>query len=190
MQVKYSANGVWTNFYNNIEGFKHKKGHNYKIVVEVTGDPDAPADDVSLRYVLLKVEQDYTGATTTKGKFAARPDLFTKKWRLKSYTIDGVIKKVSARFNVTLEVDNSTHKVTGVAACNNYFGQGMINGNEFSITGIGSTRKMCAKTEVMELEAVFLKFLEEVVAIPPIRSIMMTLRTASGDEMTFMPDAK
>ena len=190
MQVKFTADGEWMNFYSKIEGFKHKKGHNYKIIVEVIGKPNVPADDASLRYVLVKIEQDYTGSSASKGEFAARPDLYTKKWRLKSYTLNGVIKKVTAKFDVSLEVDQSTHKVNGVAACNTYFGQAVINGSEFSVTGLGSTRKMCAETELMELEGIFLKLLGEVVSIPPNRSIMMTLMTPSGDEMTFMPDAK
>jgi len=190
MQVKYTPNGEWTNFYNKIEGFKHLKGHSFKIVVNVTGDPGLPDDDPALRYVLVRVEQDFIVKGSNKATYEARPDLYTKKWRLKSYTMDGVIKKVKAKFEVTLEVNKSTHKVTGTAACNSFFGQGVINGQEFAINGIGATRMTCPESEVMELEAIYLKLLGEVVSIPPNRSVMMTLRTKSGDEMTFMPDPK
>ena len=91
---------------------------------------------------------------------------------------------------VTLEVDKASNKVNGLAACNNYFGTAEINGTEFKVRGVGSTRKMCADNALMELESKYLATLDKVVSIKPDRSMMLTLVTVDGIEMRFIPNPK
>ena len=92
--------------------------------------------------------------------------------------------------HITLEVDRNTNKVTGTSGCNNYFGQAKVNGQEFTINGVGTTRKMCADEALMTLETDYLALLEKVVTIQQDRSIVLTLMTSDSVEMRFIPDPK
>lgn len=51
--------------------------------------------------------------------------------------------------------------ITGTAGCNNYSARYKVTGKKIRISGVSSTRKMCAKPEgIMQQEAEFLKALE------------------------------
>jgi hypothetical protein len=55
LQVRASEDEAWRNFYAEIEGFDYEPSFAYELRVEVTPDPQPPADGSSLRYRLLEV---------------------------------------------------------------------------------------------------------------------------------------
>ena len=55
MQVAYEEGGAPEFFYSSIEGFEYVEGTSYVIDVEITEDPNPPADASSLNYTLVEV---------------------------------------------------------------------------------------------------------------------------------------
>ena len=57
LQVKYSPEEAWSNFYQDIEGFAYEPGYIYEVSVElIRMDPaNVPADASSIRYKLVEV---------------------------------------------------------------------------------------------------------------------------------------
>ncbi len=55
MQIRESASGDWTWFYDRIEGFEYEPGHRYQLRVKIETRADAPADASSKRYKLIQV---------------------------------------------------------------------------------------------------------------------------------------
>jgi heat shock protein HslJ len=186
LQYKETEDGDWQNMYSPIIGFEHEEGMLYKLKVKVEQLENVPADASSLRYELVQIMNKRPDPD--QHVYRARPDLYITKWRLKSYTdADGKTTRINDEHVVTLEVDESTSKVSGIAACNNYFGQAEINGSEISIAGIGTTRKMCADESAMELEQTYTKMLSNVTTIQPAKSVFMTMITSDGGELHFIP---
>lgn len=54
MQVKESASGNWTNFYNQIEGFTYEPGYEYVLRVKTENIANPPADASSIKYTLIE----------------------------------------------------------------------------------------------------------------------------------------
>lgn len=54
-EVKYSAKGGWTRFYDDIEGFEFKKGYYYLLEVERTKVENPPKDTSGFTYKLVKI---------------------------------------------------------------------------------------------------------------------------------------
>lgn len=54
LQVKESANGKWTNLYNNIEGFTYEPGYEYVLKIKEEKAENPPADGSSIKYILIK----------------------------------------------------------------------------------------------------------------------------------------
>ena len=188
MQVRYSEDEEWQNFFNHIDGFEYVEGWTYKLRVNITEVENPPADASALNYELIDVELKLKDPT--QHQYAARPDLYTKQWRLRAYIEDGQMTRLGVDQHVTLEVERNTNKVSGTAGCNNYFGQAKVSASEFSVSGIGSTKKMCSDPAIMEVEKAYLELLEKVVAVQPDRSIVLTLVTSDSVEMRFIPDPK
>jgi heat shock protein HslJ len=189
LQYKESKDGEWMNMYSPIVGFEHEAGTLYKLKVRVEQLTNVPADASSLRYELVEVmskRPDPEGHV-----YKARPDLYTNRWRLKSYTdASGKTTRIDDELVVTMEIDENTNKVSGLAACNNYFGQATVNGSEISIKGIGTTRKMCPDEAAMELENTYTSLLSNVSKIQPAKSVFMTILTSEGEELNFIPSGQ
>lgn len=189
LQYKETRDGEWMNMYSPIIGFEHEIGTLYKLKVKVEQLTNVPADASSLRYTLVEVMSKRPDPDAHVYK--ARPDLYTTRWRLKSYTdANGTTTRIDDELVVTLEIDESNNKVSGLAACNNYFGQATINGSEISIDGIGTTRKMCPNEAAMELENTYTALLSKVTKIQPAKSVFMTMLTSDGEELNFIPSGQ
>ena len=86
------------------------------------------------------------GGSPPPGTTGPRPDTgapssgeFDGEWRLLSG--QGPSGKVPIPRQVTLVVDGQT--ISGIAACNNYFGDAQIDGESFEVSGLGSTEMGC-----------------------------------------------
>ncbi len=55
MQIKYSKNENWLNFYDQIEGFTYEPGYDYELQVMTSNIPNPPMDASSIKYELVKV---------------------------------------------------------------------------------------------------------------------------------------
>lgn len=55
LQIKFSKEDNWHNFYGAIEGFDYEEGYEYEITADKIDIPDPPADAPSFRYVLKEV---------------------------------------------------------------------------------------------------------------------------------------
>jgi hypothetical protein len=55
MQTRSTESEDWTYFYDSIEGFEYEASYRYELKVEVTTEPNPPADGSSLRFRLLEV---------------------------------------------------------------------------------------------------------------------------------------
>lgn len=82
-------------------------------------------------------------------------------WQLTSGTVDGVALVLVAGYPVTFRVEDD--QVGGTAACNQYGGRVILDGNTVSFPeGFFQTEMACGDPGVMELEAAFLGALSRV----------------------------
>ena len=189
MQIKDSEKGDWKNFYGKIARFRYEEGYFYELRVRISEVADPPAGGSSLRYEMLELvsmRQD-----PEQRLYKARPDLYEMHWRLKSYTKpDGDVVRVDNNLVVTLEVAEESGQVTGIAACNSYFGQADINGNAITIDKIGTSRQSCPEEGAMEMEQLYIDMLDKVVRIQPAKSVFLTMILSDGAELLFIPGGR
>ena len=186
MQIKESEDGQWQNFYGSIQGFSYKQGIFYTLRVNITKVENPPTDAPSLKYELIEVVQ--STADPAQHAYKPRPDLYKMKWRLKSYTPPGKEAiRVPNELVVTFNIEDEFSKVSGIAACNDYFGTAEIDGSNITIKGIGLTEKACAEEGAMELEKIYTSMLGNVIRIQPAKSVFMTMLTKDGGELLFLP---
>jgi len=186
MQIKESEDGDWENFHGSIARFTYEEGYLYNLRVRISKVKNPPAGGSSLRYEMLEMVS--MRRDPALHQFKARPDLYQMHWRLKSYKdADGQSVRVDNNLVVTLEVEEGTGKVSGIAACNNYFGQAEINGNAITIGEIGTTRQTCPEEGAMEMEKTYTTLLSKVVGIQPAKSIFLTFLLSDGGQMLFIP---
>lgn len=187
MQVKEAEDAEWTLFYDQIVGFDYEEGFNYKVRVNVTERENPPADASSLVYTLVEVVSKDAVAADRTPMPPARGDLYDREWRLRMIMEGGEATRIGNDQEVTLTISSETSGISGKAACNNYFGGTQIDGTTMRVMKIGSTRKMCADEELMNLERRYLTLLENVNQISPNRSSFLTLLTNTGAELQFVP---
>lgn len=188
MQIRWTEDGEWETFYDHVQGFQYEVGWTYRLRVNIAERENPPADASSLRYELIEVETRIKDPK--QHKYSARPDLYTQQWRLRAFLINGEMTRLGVDQHVNLMVERNTNKVSGLAGCNNYFGQAYVDGFEITFTDMGSTRKMCADEGLMHIEQSYLEMLEKVVTIKQDRNILLTLMTSDSIEMRFIPDPK
>ena len=86
-------------------------------------------------------------------------DAIDGDWLLVDATIDGNDLELNDLYDVTMNVAGSD--IGGRAACNSYFGTAEINGNAFSVAGVGQTEMGC-EAPIMELESAYVQALVRV----------------------------
>ncbi len=107
-----------------------------------------------------------------------------KTWTLSSYGSTDTPNQIAEGIQVTLQMDLKEGKISGVAACNNYFGS--INGDEdpYRFGKMGSTRKLCADAAVNEMETTFLAMMEKVTKMT-FENQQLVLEVEGDQRMTF-----
>ncbi len=161
--VKNAAQeNTWSLFYNNIKGFKFREGYTYTLSVKVTKRKDAPADASSFDYSLVKI----LGKRWTNGKTAGefqggaattQPALDSQKWTL--VEIDGEAVKIKKPY---VEFNLAENRIGGDAGCNHLMAGFTANGNDIKFTGVATTKMMCMKPRLMEIENKFVRKIESV----------------------------
>ncbi|MEZ4793778.1 MAG: DUF4377 domain-containing protein [Gelidibacter sp.] len=144
LQIKENEKDNWTNFYSAIEGFDYEAGYSYKLKVEVSKIENPPADAPSEKYILVEVlDKTKTPVGLSKGSW-----LVTKIKDRSSFERNPVI---------TLTLPQGV--IMGSTSCNKFFGNVVIENNDFKVNTIGSTKMMCNN---MDTEHLFLESLNEV----------------------------
>jgi heat shock protein HslJ len=109
-----------------------------------------------------------------------------KTWQLTSYGPKDAMKPVGEGIEVTLRMDLKEGKVSGLAACNNYFGSIKDDAEPYRFGQMGSTRKMCADEAVNQMETTFLSMLEKVQSMK-IENNTLSLEVEGDQMLVFNP---
>jgi heat shock protein HslJ len=142
MLVKESLEGDWTLYYDQIEGFVHEEGFDYRLRISEEEVQNPPADASSIRWVLVEVLDKSRSLEGTR-------------WTLDSYlNSEGVLAKALPSSEATAEFRAGS--VGGNASCNSFFGSYEIDGEELSVELGGMTEMYCAPEELMEQEGDYL----------------------------------
>lgn len=99
--------------------------------------------------------------TFSKDTTPATLPLVGTNWTLSSVSSGTAASPVVAGSRVSAVFD-SRGKMAGSAGCNNYFAGYTANETSLAISGIGSTRMMCAQQDIMTQESAYLSALESV----------------------------
>ena len=135
LQVKYSSEEAWSNFYQDIEGFTYEPGFIYEISVErIQLDPsNVPADASSIRYKLLEV-------------ISKKPDELLRLndiWALTAIA-DTVVTIEDGKTVPYIELSTRQMTILGSDGCNNLKGSiKQISNSGITFGPIMSTRKAC-----------------------------------------------
>jgi heat shock protein HslJ len=158
MQVKEDRNEEYRLFYDQIEGFTFEPGNEHELRVSVETVANPPADGSSLRYSLIEVVSQTPVAGALEGAAMEKTELEETRWGLISYqNADGDTVEALPDHEVTLEFEDG--RVAGNGGCNNFFGTYTVDGNQLTISALGSTMMACLPEEVMQQEAQVLALL-------------------------------
>lgn len=148
MQVRWSPDGEWQNFFGGIDGFIFVPGYNYELVVMVTQRDPTPADASSLLYSLVSV-------TSRTPDFAGDPlPLVGTNWQLIHFGDEAMVPFDPAQVTVTALFGEDL-SLSGSAGCNNFVGSYALESeNLIAISELGTTRMMCEEAQ-MVVEAAF-----------------------------------
>ncbi|WP_431132785.1 META domain-containing protein [Psychroserpens mesophilus] len=78
-----------------------------------------------------------------------------------TYTLEQIEATNVTSYELTLEFDSKTNKVSGFAGCNRFFGTYSTNENLISFSELGATRKMC-QNEANAVEGTMFKVLAKI----------------------------
>jgi hypothetical protein len=85
MQVKEDADGEYSLFYNQIEGFTFEPGFEFELSISVETIANPPADGSSLRYSLIEIVSQTPVAGALEGAAMEKTELEETRWGLISY---------------------------------------------------------------------------------------------------------
>ena len=91
------------------------------------------------------------GSSQDVASAANTTDMITNETISGTYTLEQLDTADVTPFELTLEFDSKTNKISGFAGCNNFFGTYTTNGNAISFSELGATRMMC-QDEVNKVE--------------------------------------
>ncbi|HLT33301.1 MAG TPA: DUF4377 domain-containing protein [Aquaticitalea sp.] len=144
LQIKEKEENNWSNYYSSIEGFDYEEGYTYKLKVEISKIKNPPTGASSEKYVLIEVlEKIKTPVSLTSG----------------SWLVTKIKDKTSFERNPTITLTMPQGQITGSTGCNKYFGNVILENNNFKVNTIGSTKMACA---TMDAEQRFLQTLNEI----------------------------
>ncbi len=123
--------------------------------------------------------QDGAGGTGLTGPSSLQQSLSDHEWRLIQLegqpTLPDV--KVTALF--------TDDRISGSAGCNQYFGGASVNGNQISITPLGSTRMFCNASGVMDQEGRYLQVLGTAVSFTVVNGRLIIATPQSSSSLVY-----
>jgi len=147
LQVKWSEDGEWENFFSSIDGFFYVPGYNYELLVRKTRVDPVPADASSIAWSLEQI-------VSRTPAFDGDPlPLTGTEWHLISFGEHEMVVFDPATVEVTAQFGDSG--VAGSAGCNRYNTAWTRDGSTLAISDVMvMTRMMCAE-DAMAVEAAF-----------------------------------
>lgn len=129
LQIKYSLEEDYINFYDDIEGFQHDKGTDYIIKVKRTDVKNPPADASNYKYSLVEIlEKKPTPIALEDG----------------SWLVAGIVGfKGDFKRDPLLSLSSELNQVSGSTGCNRFFGKVITDKNKLSFQNIGLTKMAC-----------------------------------------------
>ena len=108
-------------------------------------------------------------------------DLNGTAWTLESYGGKDLLSET------TMTANFSSGEINGSASCNQYFGAYEIKGDQITLEGLGWTEMACLNPEgIMEQESAIMALLSKAVSYQ-IEGGKLSLQTAGGEELVFLP---
>lgn len=182
MQVRESSDDEWSYFYAQIEGFEFEEGFTYELRVTQTEIEDPPADASSVKYTLVEV----VSKTEYVPEPFVRTDIYTKTWRLVSYSDGKETYEVPETSVMTLEVDQESGRCSGSTGCNTFSNSIKVDGQLISF-GNGMKTLMACEDEAMRLENEYMRLLGTIERVSLNRSAFLDLMGKDGEMLRFMP---
>ncbi len=129
LQIKYSLEEDYINFYDDIEGFQHDKRTDYIIKVKRTDVKNPPADASNYKYSLVEIlEKKPTPIALEDG----------------SWLVAGIVDfKGDFKRDPLLSLSSELNQVSGSTGCNRFFGKVITDKNKLSFQNIGLTKMAC-----------------------------------------------
>lgn len=152
MQVKWSEDGAWENFFSSIDGFIFVPGYNYELLVRQHRVDPTPADASSIAWSLEEI-------VSRTPAFEGDPlPLTGTDWHLLAFGEHEMVVFDPVAMNVTAHFGEDS-SLSGQAACNRYMGTYTVDGDILIVNPLATTRMMCEES-LMAVEAAFLSALE------------------------------
>lgn len=143
--MKNSPNGIWQNYYNEIEGFKYEEGYDYEILVNKKVIENPPADGPSFIYKLVNVVKKTPTMVISQNH---REMLDQKEYYLKRIRVDNKLDNISNGQNVYMTFILNDNIVRGMDGCNSYSGNVIINKDSISFSNIALSEMYCQEVKV------------------------------------------
>ena len=143
--MKSSPNGIWQNYYNDIEGFKYEEGYEYEILVNKKVIENPPADGPSFVYKLVNVVKKTPTMVISQNY---REMLDQKEFYLKRIRVDNKLKNFTDGQNVYIKFNLNDNIVTGMDGCNSYSGNVIINKDSISFSNFAVSEMFCQEVKV------------------------------------------
>lgn len=150
MQVAPSAEGPWSLFYSEIEGFRYEPGFTYELRVRKETVANPPADGSSLRYTLVEQVAKLPAAGAARG---APADLDGTTWLLTGIDAgQGAAAPAAGRGEPTFSFAEG--RLGGSAGCNRMSASYSQSGETLSVGPIMSTKMACPEPLMQQESAV------------------------------------
>ena len=135
LQIKKNPDAPYTIFYNEIEGFTHEAGYEYKLKVELIKIENSAADASNIKYKLIEImEKNKAMMNNTDTKLQA-------KWILKKILKSTTLSKVvDGKANIVFGADA---QISGNNSCNSFFGTYKQMNNTLNFSQMGATKMYC-----------------------------------------------
>lgn len=151
LHVKEQHEEEWKIWEQNIEGFQHEEGTSYLLLVEYSTEYDAQSKLMDTKYSLVDVLWKQNLDDTTNN------ELHKTCWTLSSVKEGPAMAKITA-IEITMEVNDKEHRISGQSGCNRYFGTATFYDGKFTSSNMGTTKMACDDFKT-GMEESFLKLL-------------------------------
>ena len=143
--MKNSPNGIWQNYYNDIEGFNYEEGYEYEILVNKKVIENPPADGPSFVYKLVNVVKKTPTMVISQNY---RKLLDQNEYYLKRIRVDNKLKNFTDGQNVYMTFILNDNIVRGMDGCNSFSGNVIINKDSISFSNFALSEMYCQEVKV------------------------------------------